>query len=285
MERTRVGGAFLIIGALLGAVPAQAQTTIGADLGLFSSYVWRGITYTNKPVIQPDLYLTIPVSSASITVGGWANIEPGSYDGTTDISENGIDGAGLAEFDWWGEVGFPVGPKTTLTAGVTGYVFPNDNGFTSDANTIELYGKAAFDVLLSPKLAVWYDVDKIKGAYFEGSISHSIPASEKISVTLGAAAGLNAGQGIPDDPLSDQSFNFADNGFTHLDLSAGVPFSAGPLSISPALHVVITGDDATKFTKIDAATGFPNSKDVKLWGGVTIGWSKALGEAPAEPAE
>lgn len=277
MERTRVGGAFLIIGALLGAVPAQAQTTIGADLGLFSSYVWRGITYTNKFVIQPDVYVTIPVSSASITVGGWANIEPGAYDGAEDISENGIDGAGLAEFDWWGEVGFPVGPKTTLTAGITGYHFPNDNGFTSAANTIEVYGKAAFDVLLSPKLAVWYDVDKIKGAYFEGSVSHSVAASEKISVTFGALAGLNAGQGIPDDPLSDQSFNFVDNGFTHLDLSAMVPVTAGPLSFSPALHLVITGDDATKFT-----SPTNTDKGAKLWGGVTISWSKALGAAPEE---
>jgi hypothetical protein len=272
----------VIVGALLGAVPAQAQTTIGADLGLFSSYVWRGITYTNKPVIQPDLYLTIPVSSASITVGGWANIEPGSYNGATDISENGSDGAGLAEFDWWGEVGFPVGPKTTLTAGVTGYVFPNDDGFTSDANTIEIYGKAAFDVPLSPKLAVWYDVDKIKGAYFEGSVAYSVAASPKATIVLGALAGLNAGQGIPSDPLSTESFNFADDGFTHLDLSAGVPFTAGPLSFAPALHFVITGDEATKFNKIDATTGLPNSKDVKLWGGVTISWSKALGAEPEE---
>jgi hypothetical protein len=77
--------------------------------------------------------------------------------------------------------------------------------------------------------------------------------------------------------------NFVDNGFTHLDLSAGVPFSAGPLSFTPALHFVITGDESTKFTKIDAATGLPNSKDVKLWGGVTISWSRELGAAPAEP--
>ncbi|MEO8089017.1 MAG: TorF family putative porin [Gemmatimonadales bacterium] len=284
MQQAKVGGAFVIIGALLSAIPAQAQVTVGADLGLFSSYVWRGITYTNKPVIQPDIYLTVPVSSASITVGGWGNIEPGAYNGATDISENGSDGAGLAEFDWWGEVGFPVGPKTTLIAGVTGYHFPNDDGFTSAANTIEIYGKAAFDVLLSPKLAVWYDVDKIKGAYFEGSVSHSVAASEKVSVTLGALAGLNAGQGIPSDPLSTESFNFADDGFTHLDLSAAVPFTAGPLSFTPALHFVITGDEATKFTKIDATTGLPNSKDVKLWGGVMISWSKALGAEPEAPA-
>jgi hypothetical protein len=286
MQRANlVVAALFVTGTLACATPGQAQVTIGADLGAFSSYVWRGITYTNKFVLQPDVYLTVPVKSASITVGGWGNIEPGSYDGPTDISENGTDGAGLAEFDWWGEVGFPVGPKTTVTAGITGYVFPNDDGFTSDANTIELYGKAAFDVPLAPKLAVWYDVDKIKGAYFEGSISHSIPASEKVSVTLGALAGLNAGQGIPDDPLSDESFNFADDGFTHLDLSAAVPFSAGPLSFSPAVHFVITGDEATKFTKIDETTGLPNSKDVKVWGGVTISWSRALGPEPETTEE
>jgi hypothetical protein len=37
------------LGILL-AVPsrvAQAQTEIGAQLDLFSAYVWRGVTYTN----------------------------------------------------------------------------------------------------------------------------------------------------------------------------------------------------------------------------------------------
>lgn len=279
MERTSVGGAFLIIGALLGAAPAHAQTTIGADLGLFSSYVWRGITYTNKPVIQPDLYVTIPVSSASITVGGWANIEPGKYDGASDLSEGGgASSFDVAEFDWWAEVGYPVG-KVALTAGATGYIFPNDAGFTEEFNTVEIYGKAAYDALLSPKLAVWYDVDKVKGAYFEGSISYSVAASPKATVVLGALAGLSAGQGAKAGEFN----NFVDDGFTHLDLSAGVPFTAGPFSFSPALHFVITGDEATKVTKLDTA-GLPNNKDVKLWGGVTISWSKELGAA-AEEAE
>jgi hypothetical protein len=279
MKRANVLGAALVVAGLVAtAAPAAAQVTIGADLGVFSDYVWRGITYTNKFVLQPDAYLTIPAGKASITVGGWGNIEPGQYDGAEDISEaGGTASFDLTEFDWWGEVGFPVGEKTTLTAGATGYIYPNDAGFTSDANTIELYGKAAFDVPLSPKLAVWYDVDKIKGAYFEGSIGHTIqPKDQNFSVVLGAVAGLSAGQGVNDDPSSDESFNFADDGFTHLDLSAGVPFSAGPLSIAPAFHLVITGDEATKFT------GGPDEKDVKVWFGGTISWSKTLGEVPEE---
>jgi len=284
MQRANlVVAALFITGTLACATPAQAQVTVGADLGAFSSYVWRGITYTNKFVLQPDAYLTVPVGNASITGGGWFNIEPGKYDGATDISESGgASSFDVAEFDWWGEVGYPVG-KVTLTGGVTGYIFPNDQGFTKIFNTVEIYGKAALDAPLSPKLAVWYDVDKVKGAYFEGSVSHTIPANEKVSVTLGALAGLSAGQdanldssGLP----QSEFFNFIDNGFTHLDLSAAVPFSAGPLSFSPAVHFVITGDDNTKFTKIDETTGLPNSKDVKLWGGVTISWSRALGPEP-----
>jgi hypothetical protein len=188
----------------------------------------------------------------------------------------------VAEFDWWGEFNYPY-QKANFTLGATGYYFPNDAGFTKAANTIEIYGKVGLSVPLSPKLAAWYDVDKIKGAYFEGSISHSIqPEGQKFSVVLGALAGLNAGQGIPDDPTSDQSFNFVDNGFTHLDLSAAVPFTAGPLSISPIVHFVVTGDEQTKFTEFNQTTGEFNSKDVKVWFGGTISWSRALGAAPAE---
>jgi uncharacterized protein (TIGR02001 family) len=279
MQRANVLGAALVVSGLVTtAAPAAAQT-VGADLGLFSSYVWRGLSLTNKPVAQPDLYLTFAAGQASVTVGGWANIDLGKYDDSDDdISESGgLSAFNFAEFDPWAEVSFPVGEKTTLTAGATAYIYPNDAGLTSDFNTVEIYAKAAFAVPLNPKLAVWYDVDKVKGAYFEGSISHAVPLGEKNSLSLGALAGFNAGQSVPDSPTSDDLANFADNGFTHLDLSAGVPLSVGVFSITPAVHFVVNGDDFTKITS-------PSNTDegVKLWGGATISWSKAFGEEAAE---
>jgi hypothetical protein len=76
---------------------------------------------------------------------------------------------------------------------------------------------------------------------------------------------------------SDESFNFAGDGLTHLDLSAGVPLAAGVFSITPLLHFQISGDD---FTKVTSPT---NQSDVKVWGGVSIGWSNAVEEeAPVE---
>lgn len=284
MHRAKVGGAaFVIIGALAGAVPVHAQATFGVDLDLFSSYVWRGLSLTNKPVAEPAVWVSFPAGNASVTVGGWANVDLGKYDDPADdISESGGSSAfNLSEFDPYAEVSFPVG-KATLTGGVTGYIYPNDFGLTSEANTVEVYGKVGLDAPLSPELSIYYDVDKIKGAYIEGGISHSLAASEKVSIDLGAVAGFSAGQGIPDDTLSEESFNFADNGLTHIDLSAGVPFTAGVFSITPVLHFVVNVDDATKVT---SPTNL--DKDVKLWGGVSLSWSNEAEEeeeeAPADP--
>ena len=257
----------------------RAQTEAGVDVGLFSSYVWRGLTMTNKPVAQPVAYVSVPVGNASVTLGAWSNIDLGKYDDLQDdISESGGSSSlNFAELEPYAEVSFPLG-KTTLTGGVMGYVFPNSatapNPFrlmTSDANTVEVYGKVGVDAPLSPEVSVYYDVDKIKGAYIEGRVSYSVPASERISVELGGVAGFNAGRGVPDGP-SDESANYSDDGFTHLDLSAGVPLTAGAVSITPAIHFIVNGDEATKVT---SATEL--DKDIKLWGGVSLTWSKAFG--------
>jgi hypothetical protein len=289
MQRARVGAAtFVIIGALAGAAPVQAQASFGVDLDVFSSYVWRGLTLTGKPVAQPAVWVSFPAGAASITVGGWSSIDLGKYDDASDISESGGTSAfNFAEFDPYAEAAFTVG-KATLTGGATAYIYPNDAGLTSDFNTVEIYGKAGLDMLLSPSLSIYYDVDKIKGAYIEAGVSHSLPASEKVSIDLGATAGFSAGQDADLDALGVPQadfYNFLENGFTHLDLSAGVPFTAGIFSITPVIHFVLTGDELTKVTKFET-TGLPNSKDVKLWGGVSFSWSgggEEEEEAPATP--
>jgi hypothetical protein len=271
--------ALVLAGALASmaiGTPASAQVTLGWDVAGFSSYVWRGLSLTNKPVIQPDAYLTIPLGKASLTAGGWSSIDIGKYDNANnDISEGGGTSAfNLTEFDWWGEIGIPVG-VATLTGGATGYIYPNDAGFTKDFNTVEVYGKIALSTVLSPKLSAYYDVDKVKGIYIEGSVSHGFPIGPK-SLTLGALAGYSNNE----QPSSDPSANFADNGLTHVDLSASMAFTAGSLSLTPAIHGVIGSDDWTKITKPTALdTGF------KLWGGVTISWSKALGAKEEEKKE
>lgn len=277
MKRAIVlGGA---LAALVAASPVAAQATIGLDAAVFSSYVWRGITYTNKPVLQPDAYVTIPLGKASVTAGGWANIDLGKYDDpNNDLSESGGASAfNVAEFDWWGEIGIPAGPAT-ITAGVTGYIFPNDVGFTKAANTVEVYGKVAFSGPLSPKVSAYYDVDKIKGLYVEGGVTHGFPVGPK-TLNLGALVGWTGGQEINTSKPSELA-NFADNGLTHVDLSASIGLSAGPLSITPSVHGVFGLDDFAAFTK-PSNFGKSDTK-FKVWGGVTISWSHTGGSAAEE---
>ncbi len=272
------------LGILLAAPAraAHAQAEIGAQLDLFSSYVWRGLSLTNRPVAQPDVWVSFPAGNASITAGGWANIDLGKYDDPDDhISESGgLSAFNFAEFNPYAEVSFGTG-KATLTGGLVWYIYPNDtdNGLNSDFNTWEVYGTVGFDVPLAPELSLYYDFDKIKGAYVEGAVSHSVPLGESHTLDLGAAAGFSAGQDADVDAAGDpqaEFFNFLENGFTHLDLSAGVPLTAGVFSITPVLHFQISGDDFTKFTSPT------DDSDVKLWGGVSIGWSNAVEEEEAE---
>lgn len=270
-----------VVGAILGSMsfprPGPAQTEIGVDLELASAHVWRGLTMTNRPVAKPAAYAAISLGNVSVTVGGWGNIDLGRYDNLTDhISESGGGSAfNLAEFDPYAEATFPLG-RATITGGIVGYLYPNEedapNGFrllTGDANTVELYGRVGFDAPLSPELSIYYDVDKVQGAYLEGSLSYSVAASEAVSLELGAAAGFSAGQDISND--LDEMSRFDDDGFTHIDLSAGVPFTAGSVSITPVLHFLVNGDDRTRIT---SPTSFDT--DVKLWGGVSLSWYSAV---------
>jgi hypothetical protein len=48
------------------------------------------------------------------------------------------------------------------------------------------------------------------------------------------------------------------------------------VSITPVVHFLINGDDATRLTSPD------EQSDVKLWGGVTVSWSRPLGMPASE---
>jgi hypothetical protein len=260
----------MVIAAALWAAPAAAQATLGADLGLNSHYVWRGLTFTNKPVVQPDLYLSLH----GFTAGAWLSIEPSQYNGPNDLSEGGGVGSGVREADFWAEYGRSTG-NVSWKAGWIMYTFDmNDAGFTAFYDTHEFYGQASIGGLpFTPTLYASYDVDKVKGAYLQPSVSYGVKASPTLTINLGALAGISAGQEFS---ASDPSYNFAKSGLTHVDFSASTSIAAGALSIAPAFHVQISNDAATKVTGANAAN---QDKGTKFWGGITLSWSRALGTA------
>lgn len=273
--------ALFVLGALSAPAAASAQVVFTTDAGAFNAYVWRGVTLTNQVVLQPDAYLTIPAGGGSAVIGVWGNIDAGRYnDPANDLSEGGgTSSFNATEVDVWAEYGHSLGSKLTGTLGSILYLFPNDLGLTNEVNrTVEVYGKLQAAVPLNPKLAAWYDVDKVKGLYLEGSVAQTLAGIPGFPVTLGALAGLSASQGInPNDPT--EIANFAKNTLTHVDLAATGALSVGPIIVSPTVHFLILNDDFARITKPGV------TKDAKAWAGVSLAWSKALTGAPAPTSE
>lgn len=265
------------LAALTFPASASAQLVVTSDAGVFNAYVWRGVTMTNQFVLQPDLYLTIPAGGGSVVLGGWGSIDAGRYDDpVNDLSEGGgTSSFNATEINLWAEYGRSLGPSLSGTFGGLLYLFPNEAGLTNAVNrTVEIYGKLQAAVPLSPKLAAWYDVDKVKGLYLEGSIAQPVTGIPGFPITLGALAGFSASQGINQDDPSEVA-NFARNTLTHVDLSASGALGLGPVTVAPSVHLLILNDELTKITKPSV------SRDAKAWAGVTLTWSKALTGAPA----
>lgn len=269
-----VGGLALL--ALGAAVPAAAQdASIGIDVGLNSNYNWRGLSLTNKPVLQPDVWLSV----YGLTAGAWVNFEPSKYDGSNDLSETGGARSGIAEIDYWLEYGRSFGTANAKVGWVAYTYNKNNLGIDNTFNTSEIYGQVSLSGMpVTPTLAAWYDIDNVKGLYVQGQLVYGIAASPAVTINLGVLAGLSAGQEVNTSPGSTESANFAKSGLTHVDLSASTSLAAGPVSIAPSFHFQISHDAATKVNGADPAN---LDKGSKIWFGVTLSWSHGLGASTA----
>jgi hypothetical protein len=207
------------------AVPALAlgPLDINADLPLYSKYVWRGINLTNDYVLQPEL----DISLMGFKLGVWGNYE------LTDVNEMSGD---FSEFNYslaWG-MSFPF---INLGIGYIYYEYPEAGEF----NTSEFYVSGKVNVLLSPSLTIYQDVDKFKGAYWEASVSYDFELGETTKLETTGGLGLGSKSYItgyfPVDPDLPWSPDFStDASATDYYLDLRVPFHPIPfITVAPSL--------------------------------------------------
>ncbi len=144
-----------------------AETSGSASVGLFSNYVWRGFKLSESAVVQPSVGITYDGFGANL----WAN-----YD--TDTNE-------LNETDLTLDYAFSY-EKFSFDVG---YIYYALDGID---DTQEIYLSVGYDILLSPTLTVYYDIDEGDGAFFVASIGHSLEVSKGIDLSVGASASYNA---------------------------------------------------------------------------------------------
>jgi hypothetical protein len=260
------------------ARPTFAQFHAGADALLATRYVWRGVERTNGIVLQPDVYLAYGLKGAGwITLGVWGNVELEHWS-STDFSDRPDRKPGLGERDAWAQLTRNVG-GLDCTAGWVGYFRRADltqGAVAGRYDTHEIYAALQpRSVYLSPRLAAWWDVSRIHGFYFEGSVDLPIMGAFRgkqfWAIYLTATAGLNTGQG-PDRDRPSDPINFAGTGVTHLDLGAAFnlrgPWTDRWAATQIAAHLQFSRDPYTR--RHSLAVG-DDDHPVTVWLGLSLG--------------
>jgi hypothetical protein len=250
----------------------QAQATLSGNVALASGYVWRGVTNTNRPVIQPDVILEVPLRASTLTFGAWASIEPARYDGASDISAvyGLLPGPAFTQYSAWIHLAGDL-PGLSLSGGAETFLYPAVADLAALYNTVELTASASLALPLAPSLTVWYDVGAVRGAYLETAIYFEQTVRDA-PVSFALTLGVNTGQG-PDGDGVHQSY-FARKGATHLEFSAGSEFQFAGLTVVPTAHVIHGFDPMTRVTSPTT------SRATKLWVGTTISWRSTHGSTP-----
>ncbi len=225
------------------APDAEKPWSVGLDLTYNSKYVWRGIEVTEDPVLQPSV--TFACGDLSLNI--WGNMD------TTDV--NDFDNQFL-------EIDYTIDYSTSwkcleFSVGAIHYAFPQAHVF----DTTEVYGAIGLDVLTSPTLTVYTDVDETDGVYMLLSFGHSFEdcwqPCEGVSMGIDLAAGFAWGS-----RKHNQFYYGTGSGWADATVSLGLPFAIGDhVTVTPSANVSWILDD-----DISSALG----EDSLFWAGITF---------------
>ena len=181
------------------AAPAPAYT-ISYNVGLFSQYIFRGLTQTDK---KPALQGGVDFSHASgLYLGSWASniswLEDGAY----------YDNSSL-ELDVYGGYRNSIG-ETGLgyDVGVLQYIYPGHKLFSTTANTTELYGALSYK-WLQAKFSSVVSNDAFNNADGRGTYYAELNANIPLADS-GITANLHVGRQKFDGHALDVLYTYTD---------------------------------------------------------------------------
>ena len=246
------------------AMAEEDKPTANLSVAALSKYVWRGFELSKDSiVIQPSATVAYKGFSANL----WGNEDTNVY----------VQGPSWQDSSNWTETDFTLAYDWTMgPVGLTvGYIY---YGLDAVEDTQEVFAKAALKVLLTPTLTVYRDFDYYPGWYLTLGVSHTVPITEKIGLSLGAQVGYLAA----DDSSSYSEYNGvskptgkAYSGFHDglLTASLAIPVT-DYISVTPVVNYSFpltsdAGDLIETFSQ-DVLNGQTHGDNDFIYGGVTV---------------
>jgi uncharacterized protein (TIGR02001 family) len=192
--------------ALTATGAMAADATIGVDFA--SSYVFRGVTFNDNPVLQPYLEVEgLSIAGKAITVGTWAN-----YD-FTNTGTGDPQSGDFGEIDYYASVDLGAG----FGMGYCQYTYPTIEG-DSDKEMSLSYGTEVAGVELSA--AAYYMVGGAyaESLYLEVGAGYGVDISDDLSASFGATLGCQA-------VSEEEGAADTEEGFSVYTVSAGLAYA------------------------------------------------------------
>lgn len=269
--------ALVAVASLLAAVPARAQLALDVSGGVdfANGYVDRGVILSTQPIFQPHLGVALPVgaSGGTIGLGLTATLEPITLDSTRYYAmAPGAKAPNLAE----------VRPALMLSQafsivrfsfGAAGRIYPGKTGITKAGNVLSVQSAVGLRTPLAPKVLFSYDMGGINGAYFEGELTQAIRLARGAALVLGGRAGWAVNQEA--DSAVVAFAPYTRDGFTHLELTAGMRLAVAGAEVEPYVAWTRVPDPLV-------ATSGPSRQRARyFWVGAKLGVSGRFPKARA----
>ena len=263
----------LVLTLVPAAASGQSRMIFGGDAVVRSSYVWRGVTRGSGWVLQPDAFLSASFPKLSVTAGWWSTVEISSV----DPAGTGLGQTWFGENDLWAEVAGRSG-SVDFSGGVTRYLFADGafGQFADAVNTTELYAASGLGLGPTvPRIALWYDVDRVRGAYVETSVDLRVPVLPSydpiVALYLSALTGWSIGQEINAGEPAEAAY-FSQAGLTHVDLGLEAMVGQRQRYVTFELHFLFAQDGGARS---DVGGGTAGNKS--WWLGLGFSDSTILG--------
>jgi len=242
-----------VLGALAAplfvfAADAAPDLTVAYNVGLYSQYIFRGLTQTDRsPALQGGIDLT---HSSGFYLGAWASNISWLRDLNPGAGESAYKEGGRLEVDLYGGYRNTFANGVGIDIGALQYIYPGSKAsgrqdWWASAYTTELYGALSYGWVQAKISSVVSDSAWTVGKYSDSSgtiagsknaqgtyyaeLNATIPVSDLIGAKDGLASGIT---GIAH--IARQEFNAGapNDGFSYTDYKLGLQksFSEGALN-------------------------------------------------------